>query len=216
MIKIDRQKWVAVEVSQVTSFQIGISSSPLRVAGGALVLSNICDPQRIIAISVGSFEAKVISSKLTENEFVCPMTYSSLYKVIQKLRAKVNAVFITWCRQDMYYAKILLQQDNRRIEFNIRASEAIVLAVSADVPIFVAKHLMKKIQDVRADWGILGELFLRESEDQALGSEFLNPETEIDILEREMCNAARIEDYETAAHIRDRLNVLKQQKGVSS
>ena len=209
MAKIDRQNWVAVEVSQVPSFQIGISSSPLRVAGGALVLSDICDPQSIIALSVGSFEAKSISSKLTGNEFVCPMIHSSLYGAIQKLGAKVKAVFVIWCRQDTYYAEILLEQDNRRIEFSIRPSEAIVLAVRADAPIFVAKHLMKKIQDIRADWGILGELFFREPEDQTLKLGSLNPEAEVDILKREVWDAVRIEDYETAARIRDRLNVLK-------
>ena len=209
MARIDRQKWVAVEVSQVTSFQIGVSSSLLRFTGGALVLSDIDDSQRVIAPSVGSFDAKVISSKLTGNEFVFPMTYSPLYQAIQKLRAKVKAVFITQHKQDIYYAEILLARNNMRIELGIQASEAIVLAVKTDAPIFVVKHLMKTIQDVRTDWGILGKLFFQEPEDQTSEFESLNSEVDTDVLERAMWNAARIEDYETAARIRDQLNILK-------
>ena len=53
-------------------------------------------------------------------------------------------VLISDLRNDVYYARVVIEVDGKQIEIDSRSSDAIALAVRASAPIFVADTVMSK------------------------------------------------------------------------
>lgn len=104
--------------------------------------------ERFLPIWIGPFEADAITLSLQELEVARPLTHDLLRNVLQTLGAQVMRVNITELRDDVFYARIVLQVNGREMEIDSRPSDALALAVRVNVPIFVAEAVMDEAASV--------------------------------------------------------------------
>jgi bifunctional DNase/RNase len=100
--------------------------------------------ERYLPIWIGPCEAEAITVKLQEVPAPRPLTHDLLRNVIRELGGKVVHILINDLRQEVYYARIVIDVAGEQIEIDSRPSDAIALAVRVSVPIFVADTVMDK------------------------------------------------------------------------
>lgn len=100
------------------------------------------ESDRFLPIWIGPYEAEAITIRLQEMEVIRPLTHDLLRSVIRDLQATILRVVINDLRDDVFYARIILSREGEEIEVDSRPSDAIALAVRANVPIFVTRAVM--------------------------------------------------------------------------
>src|SRR5690349_3775665 len=99
---------------------------------------------RYLPIWIGPFEADAITIELQEMPPQRPLTHDLLKSLIRELGGRVIHVLVNELRNDVYYARIVIEVGGKQIEVDSRPSDAIALAVRVKVPIFVAQSVMDK------------------------------------------------------------------------
>jgi bifunctional DNase/RNase len=104
--------------------------------------------ERYLPIWIGPYEAEAITVSLQDMEVARPLTHDLLRNVIESLNATVLRVNITELRDDVFYARIVLQVDGREMEIDSRPSDALALSVRVHVPVYVAEAVMEEAATV--------------------------------------------------------------------
>ncbi len=102
------------------------------------------DSDRYLPIWIGPAEADAIAVKLQDVTVARPLTHDLLRSVIDALGAKINSIIVSELKNDTFYAKIVLSVDGGQMEVDSRPSDALALAVRADVPIFAEEVVLDK------------------------------------------------------------------------
>ncbi len=102
------------------------------------------DSQRYLPIWIGAPEADAITLRLQGVQVERPLTHDLLAKVITTLGAEVQHVVVNDLRSDVFYAQIVLEFNEREIRVDARPSDAIALAVRAEVPLYVSDKVMRE------------------------------------------------------------------------
>jgi bifunctional DNase/RNase len=100
------------------------------------------DGERAFPIVIGIFEATSIDRRVRRQQTPRPLTHDLLANAIELLGGEVQDVYINELRDHTYFAKIRIRQDGELIEVDSRPSDAIALAVTVDVPIYVAEDVI--------------------------------------------------------------------------
>jgi bifunctional DNase/RNase len=106
---------------------------------------------RYLPIWIGPFEADAIRVELQGVEVTRPLTHDLLKSVIGELGGKVEHIVVSDLRNDVFYARLVVQVNGQTVEIDSRPSDAIALAVRVKVPIFVAESVMEKAAIEPAD-----------------------------------------------------------------
>jgi len=99
---------------------------------------------RYLPIWIGPCEADAITIELQEMPPQRPLTHDLLKTVIREMGGKVVHILINDLRNDVYYARIVVDVKGSQVEIDSRPSDAIALAVRVKTPIFVADVVMDK------------------------------------------------------------------------
>ncbi len=99
------------------------------------------DSRRYLPIWIGQFEADAISFVLQSLTPSRPMTHDLLITIFLELNAQIEHVTINDIQDTTFYARISATAASGPIEIDARSSDAIALALRANVPIFVAPHV---------------------------------------------------------------------------
>jgi len=99
---------------------------------------------RYLPIWIGPAEADAIAVKLQGVSVPRPLTHDLLQSVIDALGASVNSIIVNELRNDTFYAKITLDVDGSQMEVDSRPSDALALAVRAEMPIYVEESVLDK------------------------------------------------------------------------
>lgn len=113
--------------------------SPHRV-----VVLKDTNSDRYLPIWIGPFEADAITIELQETQQQRPLTHDLLKSVIRELGGKVVHILINDLRNEVYYARLVINVNGKQMEVDSRPSDAIALAVRVKAPIFVAESVMDK------------------------------------------------------------------------
>lgn len=113
---------------------------------------------RYLPIWIGPCEAEAIASELQEQVSPRPLTHDLLKSVIGTMGGTVTSIMISDLRDEVFYAKVVIDLGGRRLEIDSRPSDAIALAVRVKVPIFVDELVMDRAsivpdQEVEAESG---------------------------------------------------------------
>jgi hypothetical protein len=98
--------------------------------------------ERYLAIWIGVYEAEAITLALQEVEVARPLTWDLLRNVFQTLNARILRVEVVALRDDTFFGSIVAEVDGQEIKVDSRPSDALALAVRANVPIYVAPSVM--------------------------------------------------------------------------
>ena len=99
---------------------------------------------RYLPIWIGPAEADAIAVKLQGVTVPRPLTHDLLRTVIQTLGATINSIIVSDLRNDTFFAKIIFDVDGRQMEIDSRPSDALALAVRAEVPIYAEEAVLDK------------------------------------------------------------------------
>jgi bifunctional DNase/RNase len=100
--------------------------------------------ERFLPIWIGPCEADAITVKLQDLPTPRPLTHDLLKSAIRELGGRIVHILISELRNEVYYARIVVEVAGDQIEIDSRPSDAIALAVRASCPIFVAESVMDK------------------------------------------------------------------------
>jgi uncharacterized protein len=112
--------------------------------GTPIVVLNDLENRRALPIWIGTAEASAIIRQLEDIKSARPMTHDLIHNMIDAIGFSVVRVEINDLSSDTYYASIFLQNptSNQEKAVDSRPSDAIALALRAEVPIFVTANVI--------------------------------------------------------------------------
>ncbi|MEA2647461.1 MAG: uncharacterized protein QOE92_2544 [Chloroflexota bacterium] len=100
--------------------------------------------ERYLPIWIGIYEANAIALKITGITPERPITHDLMTNIFRDLGASVTRVEVSSLASDVFFARIFIAVDGRNVDIDARPSDAIALAVRAEVPILVADEVLDK------------------------------------------------------------------------
>lgn len=107
--------------------------------------------ERYLPIWIGPYEAEAIAIELKGVNVARPLTHDLLNNTIREMNGDISYILVNDLRDDTFYALITVEVGDRLLEIDSRPSDAIALAVRADVPIFVAEEVITQAGIVPED-----------------------------------------------------------------
>lgn len=102
------------------------------------------DGERTFPIVIGVFEATSIDRRVRGQSTPRPLTHDLLANAIEMLGGEIQDVYINELRDHTYFAKLRIRHEGELLEVDSRPSDAIALAVTVDVPIYVAEDVIEE------------------------------------------------------------------------
>ena len=102
------------------------------------------DADRYLPIWIGPAEADAIAVKLQDISVPRPLTHDLLRSIIDNLGGSITHILVNNLESDTFFAKIVIQINGSSAEIDSRPSDAIALAVRAQVPIFADESVLDK------------------------------------------------------------------------
>jgi uncharacterized protein len=121
---------------------------------------------RYLPIWIGTSEANAIAMKIQGMAPQRPITHDLITSTFSQLGISGSRIVITSLSEEVFFARLHLQQNDHEIDVDSRASDAIALAVRFECPIFVAAEVLdsagvipekdeEKVPDEKVDEGRL-------------------------------------------------------------
>jgi len=127
---------------------------PVQMELKRIIISEVIDHQmiflkevegdRLFPIVIGIFEATSIDRRVKKMNSPRPLTHDLIANVIDSLGAELQDIYINELREHTYFAKLRIRQNGELVEIDSRPSDAIALAVTANVPIYVAEDVISE------------------------------------------------------------------------
>ena len=99
---------------------------------------------RSFSIMIGIFEATSIDRRVKKLPSPRPLTHDLVANVIDHLGGELRDIYISELRDHTYFAKLRIRQNGELVEVDTRPSDAIALAVTASVPIYVSEDVLEE------------------------------------------------------------------------
>jgi len=111
-------------------------------AAGMVVLLKTVEGETYLPIWVGEAEALAIQLRLAHQEYPRPLTHDLLQTIIRTLRGQVVRVTVVDLRNETFIGRVDLRVGRREHHLDARSSDSIAIALGANAPIFVARHVL--------------------------------------------------------------------------
>ena len=108
-----------------------------------IVLLKTAEGNKFLPIWIGHPEAAAILMKLQGASTPRPMTHDLVTSMLGELDAQVVRITVTELRENTFHASITVAQNGNELEIDSRSSDAIAVAVRAQVPIFAADDVIE-------------------------------------------------------------------------
>jgi len=128
---------------------------PVHMELKRIIISEVHDQQvimlkevegeRSFPIVIGIFEATSIDRRVKKMPSPRPLTHDLVTSVIDMLGGELRDVYISELRDHTYFAKLRIRMNGELVEVDSRPSDAIALAVTASVPIYVAEDVLEEV-----------------------------------------------------------------------
>ena len=125
---------------------------PIPMALRRIIISEIDEQQHIVLkevdgersfpIVIGLFEATSIDRRVRGVSTPRPLTHDLIASAIELLGADVQDVVISDLREHTYYAQLRVRHDGELVVIDCRPSDAIAVAVTLKVPIYVNEDVL--------------------------------------------------------------------------
>jgi bifunctional DNase/RNase len=138
-LQLAREALMSQEMVEVVIDSIRVS----LMSQQRIVILREVDADRYLAIWIGPYEAEAITIALQEVEVARPLTHDLLRNVFRAFDAKLMRVEVLSLREDVFYGNIVAESNGYTLDIDSRPSDALALAVRANVPILVSREVME-------------------------------------------------------------------------
>ncbi|MCQ2738917.1 MAG: bifunctional nuclease family protein [bacterium] len=107
-----------------------------------IVVLHDLENRKALPIWIGSAEASAIIRCIEGLSVTRPMTHDLLNNVIKQTGYKVEKIEINDVEKETYYSTIYISKGDEVIEIDSRPSDAIAIAMRAEVPIYVTSNVL--------------------------------------------------------------------------
>ncbi|MBT9131824.1 MAG: hypothetical protein DDT31_00547 [Syntrophomonadaceae bacterium] len=108
-----------------------------------IILKEKDGEKRRLPIIIGPYEAEAIRMKMKGITPPRPLTHDLLMSTIKGLGAKLEGIIVDSLSEGIFFAKLMIvTQKGEEVKIDARPSDAIALALRANVPIFVAEEVI--------------------------------------------------------------------------
>jgi hypothetical protein len=132
-----------------TDIQVSVKGLVPTPTGCGVFLSN---HNKTIAIFVDHSVAAAITMSIHKIKKPRPLTHDLIGSIFAGLGVTVQKVVVNDLKDDTFFARLFLAQDNEMghnvIEVDARPSDSIALALQQGCPIFVAKSVWERAEDM--------------------------------------------------------------------
>ena len=182
---------------------LGISYSQTQSGAYALVLGEE-NGNRRIPIIIGGFEAQAIAIQLEGLKPPRPLTHDLFHSFAMEYGIYVDSVYIFRLEEGVFYSKLICSNGGKCVELDVRASDAIALALRFQCPIYTTSEILERA----------GIVFTNEPQSQGgqpspvrgtAGKKTDLQHVAIAELENLLNEAIMNENYERASEIRDEI-----------
>ena len=134
------------------------------------------DSDRTLPIIIGPAEAEAIVLKFHESQLPRPMSHDLALGLATAFGASIQEVRVTKLEQETFFAAVVITRDGQTKEIDARPSDAIALALRAQVPIYVHTAVREKAKAL----GVAGWILIQPA--WPLRTDFEVPETWVEPL----------------------------------
>jgi len=110
-----------------------------------VVMLKEAEGERSFPIVIGIFEATSIDRRVKGMPSPRPLTHDLVASVIENLGGELRDIYISELRDHTYFAKLRIRMNGEMVEVDSRPSDALALAVTAKVPIYVAEEVLDEV-----------------------------------------------------------------------
>lgn len=129
------------------------------LAGQSIVILEDLKKKKAIPIWIGFSEANAIALEINGVVPPRPMTHDLIKSILEGLHTRVHHVLIHDVRENIIYARIILNLNGKEIPIDSRPSDAIALAIRVKAPIFVTSEVYEALSiDLKEGQGKESEL----------------------------------------------------------
>jgi hypothetical protein len=129
-----------------------------------VVILKDTEGDRYLPIWIGAWEASAIAMRLQGLTADRPLTHDLFAAALDRLGVRVVRVVISELADETYHARLHLERDGVEVEVDSRPSDALALAVRAEVQIFADEEVLAQAalaadpdEDLTGDEGSPGE-----------------------------------------------------------
>jgi len=132
--------------------QIVEMAVPVQMELRRIIISEVDDHQVIILkevegersfpIVIGIFEATSIDRRVKGMAPPRPLTHDLITATIEQMGGEIQDIIISDLRDHTYFARLRIRQEGELVEVDCRPSDAIAVAVTAKVPIYVNEDVL--------------------------------------------------------------------------
>jgi len=125
---------------------------PVQMDLKRIIISEVHDQQIIVLretegtrsfpIVIGIFEATSIDRRVKNIVPPRPLTHDMIVNAVEQLGGEIQDILINDLQDHTYFARLRIRKDGELIEIDCRPSDAIAVAVTAKVPIWVAEDVL--------------------------------------------------------------------------
>ncbi|MXZ92791.1 MAG: bifunctional nuclease family protein [Chloroflexi bacterium] len=97
-----------------------------------------------LLIWIGPTEAEAIAVKMQGMTVPRPLTHDLLVDLVKSVGGSVEHILVSDLQNETFYARIVIKVGDQLHEIDSRPSDAMAVAVRAEVPIYVSDQVMEK------------------------------------------------------------------------
>ena len=191
---------------------VGLSTG--QTSGSYTLILGEENSNRKLPIVIGSFEAQAIAIEIEKIVPFRPMTHDLFLNFCKSFDIQIHEVVIYSLNEGVFHAKMICEHNGEIREIDARTSDSIALAVRFKCPIYTYEDIMDAASVVFNDDinEALEEKTAQKPAPVAKAKEESSTYTKMtmDQLNQQLENALNVEDYATAARIRDEIQRRKK------
>lgn len=161
---------------------------------------------KVVPIFIGPLETYSISSALDGITPPRPNTHDLMINVFKQMDARLLHVIINDIVGNIFYARVIVQHEDRILEIDARPSDSVALAIRAGCPIYMHEKVYRDAAVVIGEEGETAE----KTEASPSAEPAAEGRPELERLQEQLQRALENENYEEAARLRDRIRDLSQ------
>ena len=110
-----------------------------------VIILKLKSKEMFIPIWVGPSEADAIAIKLQKVSLPRPLTHDLVVSLLESLSISIEYVLIESMKDETFFAKIAIKNNDKIVMIDSRASDAIALAVRVTCPIYANDDVVEKV-----------------------------------------------------------------------